>query len=726
MCRASPPRGTVRHGGGSPGDRGLPVTKPALIGSSGRVSRITLASAGWATSGFGGGAAPVWWGAVGSREIRSHRWAWVTGLLGALTLLVLTACGTPAPAPVNPPPGPAAGQSDGADLAADDLQAWLDGLLPAALAREGVAGAVVSVVHDGQVVTETGYGYAHTGTDGQPPEPVDAQHTLFRVGSISKTVVGIAVMQLVEDQALSLDDPVAALVDLDLPTTYDEPITLRHLLSHTAGFEERMAGVFLDPHGDVPPLTEVLADPPRQIYAPGTTPSYSNYGNALAGYVVEQLSGTDFADYAAEHVFAPAGMDTATFAQPLPQELAEHMSGGFADLRSEPAPFEILGLAPAGAMSATAPDMSAFMLTLLGDDDGDPGSQVLAPESLRTMGEPAFGPETLGGLAGGARTGLGLYDLDRNGQRIVGHGGDTYAFHAEMQIYPEQGTGIYVGLNSAGVDPMSTAVIREQLLHGFTDRYFPDSRPGPEPTDTAAEHAQVLAGSYMPTRRAESNFVRLYSALAPVTIAASADGTLTMDALVDASGAPRALVEVEPWVWQEAGGQQRIAADVPDGQVRAVGLHPAIVLEPLPASLAPVPIVLVGALAVLAVGLLGRPVAALVRWRYRGRLQTSPGDRWLRLICTVGAAVGLAAVGVWAVVAAMLMGSGGAPNMLIRLAQLLTLLGVLVVVPAGVRLVGAVRRRRWSAASAAMFTLAFVGLGYVALVGRLLSLDITY
>ncbi|MGC0272889.1 serine hydrolase domain-containing protein [Pseudactinotalea sp. Z1739] len=669
-----------------------------------------------------------------------RRRPWIAASIGVVLAAVLAGCAALQGAPVNPPPAPAAAPSAAdaaASLTAVDTEAWLDGFLPAALEREGVAGAAVSVVHEGEVVTERGYGYADTGAGSgtgsgsddpaSAPQPVEAQRTLFRVGSISKVVVGIAVMQLVEEGAVSLDHPVADYIDLDIPTTYDEPITLRHLLSHTAGFEERLAGVFLDPAGDVPPLREVLADPPRQIYAPGTTPSYTNYSNALAGYVVERVSGMNFADYAAEHVFTPAGMSTATFAQPLPTELAEQMSGGYPHLRAEPAPFELVGLAPAGAMSATTADMSALMLTLLAAEDGDPGSQVLSPESLRTMAEPAFGADTLGGLAGGPRTGLGLYELDRNGQRIVGHGGDTYVFHAEMQIYPETGTGIYIGLNSSGVGPMSTAVIRDQLVYGFTDRYFPDTRTAPEPTATAAEHAQVLAGSYMTTRGVQSNFVRVYSALVPVTISATGDGTLTMDALVDASGSPRVLVEVEPWVWQEVGGQQRLGADVVDGQVRAVGLHPAIALEPLPATLALVPWVLVGTSVVLVVGLLGRPVAALVRRRYRGRLQTSREDRWLRLACTVGAAVALLAVGLWAVVAAMLMGSGGAPALLIRVAQLLTLVAVLAVIPAGMRLVGSLRRRRWwSAGSAAFFSLAFAGLGYVAVVGRLLSLDITY
>src|SRR5690625_7094200 len=137
-------------------------------------------------------------------------------------------------------------------------------MLPAALNREGIAGAVVSVVHDGQVLTERGYGYADTGADGAAPVPVDAQETLFRVGSISKLAVSTAVMQLVEQGQVDLDEPVADLIDFEIPTRFEEPITLRHLLTHTAGFEERMRGLFPDPNEELPALREVLADPPEQ------------------------------------------------------------------------------------------------------------------------------------------------------------------------------------------------------------------------------------------------------------------------------------------------------------------------------------------------------------------------------------------------------------------------------------------------------------------------------
>lgn len=585
--------------------------------------------------------------------------------------------------------------------------------------------------------------------------PVDAQQTLFRVGSITKLTVATAVMQLVEDGQVDLDEPVADLIDMDLATRFDEPITLRHLLSHTAGFEERLGGLFMDPGRDIPPLGEALTDPPEQIFASGTTPAYSNYGNALAGYVVERVTGMDFDEYAATRIFEPLGMDTATLAQPLPEELAGQMATGYHYRGSEPVPFEHVGIPPAGSMSAAAPDMSAFMLAHLGvdaeADDGEAAPAFLSPESVHAMQQPAFGEQTLGGLAAaGPRTALGWYEVDRNGHRIVGYGGDTIAFHAELQIYPEQGTGIYVALNSAGVRPQSTGVIREQVMHGFADRYFPTAGEGAagagaqgsgssgedasgsgsaaeQATDTAVEHAQVLAGTYMPTRTVESNFTRLYFALSPITVRATDEGIISSAALTDAAGLPLHLVETEPWVWQEVGGQYRIAADVADGQVRAVGVAPMLALEPMPASLAALPLVLVGALAVLVIALVGWPVAALVRRRYGMRLEMSPRRRRWRRASMLAAGLALAAVAAWGMVAVPMMGLGEVPAWSIRVAQVLTLLGALGVVPAAGRAVTSARERRWWAlAGDVLLTAAFAGFAYVAIVGRLLGWDITY
>ncbi|MEZ0164034.1 serine hydrolase domain-containing protein [Kineococcus sp. LSe6-4] len=633
------------------------------------------------------------------------------------------------------------------ELTTGDVDTWLEGLLPTVLAREGIAGAVVSVVHDGQTVTRRGFGLAGTGAgpDDSGAERVDPERTLFRIGSISKLVTATAVLQLVQDGVLYLDAPVQDHLDFTLPTRFPQPVTLRHLLSHTAGFEDRIAGVILAPRADPPTLRAVVTtDPPEQIFAPGTVPAYSNYSNALAAYVVQRVTGRDYADWATDHVLTAAGMSTATFAQPLPAHLADRMSKGYDSTGSAPVPFEIVGPAPAGAISATAADMSAFMLSQLGHETGATTATGPAPgpapgPPLRSstrdlMHRPALGPDQLGGLAAGPRMALGYFDQSRNGHRILGHAGDLTAFHAQLQIYPEDDTGIFLALNSTGVRPDSSLAVREQLLTGFSDRYFPDRRPAPAALSTSAEHSARAEGAYLISRRSQSTFARLFFLLSAVDVRAGAEGTVTISQITDPSGALVPFVEVEPWVWQEVDGQRRVAAAHDGTAVTAIGLDPAFTLHPMPTRQAVLPWVLAVSLGIVVAWLLICLVTSVHGWRHRIRRHRTRGDRLVRAAGTTSV-VALAAAGtLWAVVATALLNDAPPPaSWLIRLAQVLTALAVLGVVPAAWSTARSARqagrtgdRRGWLEVTLrAVLTVGFAGLGYGVLVGGLLATSIT-
>src|SRR6266550_3373270 len=168
-----------------------------------------------------------------------------------------------------------------------DFETFLDALVPSQLRNRNIAGAVVSVVKDGQVLFQKGYGYA----DVEEKKPVLPDQTLFRPGSISKLFTATAVMQLVEQGKLDLDRDVDDYLDFALPKTYPEPITLRRLLTHTGGFEETLKNLFVAHESDIKPLRRYLVNEmPARIFPPGKIPSYSNYGFTLAGYIVERVS----------------------------------------------------------------------------------------------------------------------------------------------------------------------------------------------------------------------------------------------------------------------------------------------------------------------------------------------------------------------------------------------------------------------------------------------------
>src|SRR6266566_225986 len=198
-----------------------------------------------------------------------------------------------------------------------DVQAFLDGFMPMQLERENIAGAVVLVVKDGKVLFAKGYGYSNV----EKKAPVTVEGTLFRPGSISKLFTWTAVMQMVEQSKLDLDHDVNDYLDFKIPAKYGKPVTLRNLMTHTPGFEEQIKDLINEEGAPVATLHDHLARyAPERIFPPGTTPAYSNYGAALAGYIVERVSGQPFNDYVAANIFKSLGMTRSTFVQPLPAE----------------------------------------------------------------------------------------------------------------------------------------------------------------------------------------------------------------------------------------------------------------------------------------------------------------------------------------------------------------------------------------------------------------------
>jgi CubicO group peptidase (beta-lactamase class C family) len=611
-----------------------------------------------------------------------------------------------------------------ADLTTSDADAWLDGELPALLAREEIPGAAVSIVRDGKVLTQRGYGLADTGITGGQPRAVDPQRTVFRVGSVSKTVVATAVMQLVQHGQVDLDHPVTDYVDIGLPTRFGTPITLRHLLTHTAGFEDVYANMFLPAGTAVPPLREtVTAAPPEQIYEPGTSPAYSNYSYALAAYVVESITGRDAAEYLQAEVLQAAGMTTASFAQPLPEHLNAELAQAYPTGHREPIPFELVGPWPPGSLTASAADMGAFMLAQLDAD----GSALLDQPTLALMHSPALGAEQLGGLAAGPRMALGFFEEDRNGRRILGHSGDLIHSHAALQLYPDDAAGIFIALNGSGARTDSATVLRHAVLDGFADRYFPPTGPGPSAVGTAADHAQAVAGSYGLSRTAQSTFMRAYSMLASVQVSADA-GTLTIPLLTDAGGTPVRLAEVEPWVWQDSEGRHRVAVRVGEsGAVEAIGVSPAFVLLRKPAWQVMATPVVAGSLGVLLFALLAWPVRAIIGWRLKAPLDLPHRDAWLRRIALAAAAVIAVGVALWAAVVMQMAGGFSAWPGLVRGAQAATALGGLGLVPAAWRAgLAWTQPHKSRAVLATLVALAFLGFGAVAVAGGLLLPDISY
>ncbi|MDD7969457.1 serine hydrolase domain-containing protein [Actinomycetospora lemnae] len=565
-------------------------------------------------------------------DTRPRRPGVVIALVLVLTAL-LAGCAGGASTVTSAPAAP----TSTAALTREDLDAWLDGVVPAGLDRAGIAGAAVTVVRDGQVLTSRGYGLADTATGA----PVDPERTLFRVGSVAKVFTATAVLQLVEQGRIDLDADVRRHLDFPLPLRFEPPVTMRHLLTHSAGFEERIRGLITLGEGTEDLRDHLATDPPAQVFAPGTTPAYSNYGYGLAGYVVERVSGMPFADYVQRFVLDPAGMSSSTFAQPLPAPLRARLSGAFPTVDAPAAPFETVRPSPAGSLTASAADMARFMIAELGPPT------LLAPATRDLMRSPALGADTLGALAEGPRTGLGLFDESRNGRRILGHGGDTQFFHSHLQLHPAERTGIFVTMNGAGRGATDSLELRETVLHGFADRYFPGA-PAVGGVPGSAERAAQAQGTYESARAPFTTFLSAMNLGGQVTVTPRPDGTLLF-APGPLSAHPAVYREVRPWVWQEAGGQRIVAMRLEQGRVAALGVEGAFTLLPAPPErrAAIVLPVLAGAVTVLLGALVAWPVGAWLRRRYGRRVAVPRGERLALLATWLGAVAAVVAIGGW-------------------------------------------------------------------------------
>ena len=523
------------------------------------------------------------------------------------------------------------------ELTKADVDAWLDGYMPYALKAGGIPGAVVVVVKDGQPLTQRGFGYS----DVKAHKPVDPETTLFRPGSVSKLFTWTAVMQQVQAGKLDLDKDINTYLDFKIPAKDGKPVTLRNLMTHTGGFAETVKWLIL--YGKKQPISLRAALTrwvPDQLYAPGAMPAYSNYGASLAGYIVERVSGEPFDLYVQRHILAPAGMNHSSFQQPLPANLDGLMSKAYKPGSDEPQPYEVIALAPAGALAASGADMGRFMIAHL-------DNKLLDPATAKLMYAPANRPfSNLHAMA------LGFYHEDRNGLNIVGHGGDTVFFHSDLHLIPEKNVGLYISMNSVGKNGAAHP-LREELLHEFVDRYYPAPQPTLTTASTAQAHGQAMSGHYVSSRASGFNWFRAIELIGETTAAVDEDNYLVVSSLTDASGTPRKWREVGPWLWQELNGSELLQA-IPDGKggvkMFSIGAYaPIFEFVPAPASLNAGWILPVGgiALLVLVIAALGWPIVRIVGWRYGYKSELAGRPLLLHRLTRATAWVFLAVLAGW-------------------------------------------------------------------------------
>ena len=436
---------------------------------------------------------------------------------------------------------------------AAEMESFLDDLLAKEMEQYHVPGAAVSVVKDGKLFFAKGYGYA----DLENRIPVDPEQTVFRIGSVGKLFTWTAVMQLVEQGKLNLDADINTYLDFRIPDSYSQSITLKHLMTHTAGFEDQWFEVFAWNAEDLMPVGEWLASHiPARVRPPGEVAAYSNYGAELAGYIVARVSGRTYEQYIQENIFDPLGMVHSSAQSPLPTDLRAQAALGYWDIGAglQPVPdypqyFGQAAMQPAGGHSNSVTDVARFMIAHLENGsyiDADIAEgRILSENTVQQMHSALYTPDPR--MLG---TAYGFFEFDDNGQRTLGHSGGTIGFATLLLLLPDQDMGVFVVYNNEAVGETTTQHFGFQ--RAFFDHYFPAPAVAPiQPSADFSERASRFAGTYKPTERPYATLEKFGNLMSPpVEISVLGDGAL----LLTTNGVENRLVEVEPLYFRQPDG----------------------------------------------------------------------------------------------------------------------------------------------------------------------------
>ncbi|WP_391575023.1 serine hydrolase [Cohnella sp.] len=331
--------------------------------------------------------------------------------------------------------------------------------------KDQLAGAVLVVVKDGQVLLNQGYGFA----DIASKKPVDPNKTLFRLASVSKLFTSVGIMQLAEEGKVDLDKDVQAYIpDLKIPNKTGFPLTLKHLMTHTSGFD---VADTTDPDSSKPyTLQNFLKDTvPTVVRKPGEAFRYNNYAFTLQGYIIEKISGLPFQDYMTTKLFEPLGMSSSSFI--FNDEVKKAIATPYDNtLQPELHITNVPDNAPQGGMFSTGADMVKFLLAML--NGGQSGKErILTEASVKAM---EYKSVTIHPDVPGIGFALeSTYPQFYNGYTVVEKGGDLQGFHSNLWLLPEENTGMFIALNS------DKGNLRLPFFEQFMNRYFPKTGDGP-------------------------------------------------------------------------------------------------------------------------------------------------------------------------------------------------------------------------------------------------------
>lgn len=372
----------------------------------------------------------------------------------------------------------------------DEIRDALPGVIERVMSDEVVVGATVVVVHDGETVFKGGYGVA----DARNQRPVDPDRTIFRIGSVSKAMTCWALARLVDTDRIALDDPVSQYVpEIDTIMNVSgsqDPVLIRHVLTHTGGFDQVGPGRQVGPMEEP---AETRVDRRRSLEGflfedgylrrtspPGLFYRYDTYGSTLAGLILERVTGKPYGEAMREALFEPAGMGRAGVGLSRLDDPDMAWGHGHENGQLYLVPFEVYNTTPASSVEASASDMESLMRAItggVGNDGATPYSDAMRGALMSPMFRPH--PEFAGMT-------FGMQEFERAAGRdgalvrAIGHGGSLLGFGTSLMFLPDHDVGIFVVANRNREAGGGRVTLADRVTEMVVDAVAPDAPDGHE------------------------------------------------------------------------------------------------------------------------------------------------------------------------------------------------------------------------------------------------------
>lgn len=455
--------------------------------------------------------------------------------------------------------GAAAVSAEQPQVAPAEFEQFLDELIQPRLDNAVLSNVSVALVYDGKLVVSRGYGFADQAS-GQTLDPT--QH-LIRPGSVSKLLTWTAVMQLTEQGLIDLDADINSYLDFTIPAHPSGPVTMRHLMTHRAGFEDVLRDLMANsPQQLVSNEAWLKRWVPQRVFAVDTVPAYSNYAAALAGYIVERVSKTSFETYVEQHIFQPAGMKNSSFRQPVPDSLAGQIAKIYDKSGTKQVPYDYISPIPAGSLSATAQDMGLFMAAFLAEAIDGTTPLLSAKTRDQMLSYSALAAQGMDTMS------LGFFRGNEQGLQIWQHGGNTRTYHSHLMLVPEFDSGLFVSIGSAAGRARAYE-LREVLNTAFIRKYLPvktiENLPHSDPAG-AKQRADEVTGYYQSSRASFSTLLAVFQPLYRLKVTATEAGDLILAGYNKADNTPWLWREIQPYLWQQVDGLDRLSASLNSDQ----------------------------------------------------------------------------------------------------------------------------------------------------------------